>query len=252
LDSKTPTIEKRVALTEKPANRSPIMYHKWRDLLFLHWSFDPDEIQATLPKGLTVDTFDSKAYIGIVPFFMYGVRPRFIPPHPFISNFLELNFRTYVYDEKGNPGIWFYSLDANRRLAVGAARLTFGLPYFLAKMRASKDRETGEISFYSKRARIMPEKASFFRYLGGRNLASAIPGTIDFFLIERYLLFSKHLGTLWKGRVYHRDYPLMSAEAHDWDDHLFEINGLKSPFRPPEFLHYSPGVDVNVYRMQLV
>jgi hypothetical protein len=44
----------------------------------------------------------------------------------------------------------------------------------------------------------------------------------------------------------------MSADAHDWDDHLFEINGLERPMRPPEFLHYSPGVDVNIYLIQRV
>jgi uncharacterized protein len=252
MDHTEPTLEKRVALTEKPSGRSPVMYHKWRDLLFLHWSYDPLEIQETLPRGLYVDTFESKAYVGIVPFYMFGVRPRFIPPLPFISNFLELNLRTYVYDDKGNPGIWFYSLDANRRLAVGAARLTFGLPYFLAEMRASKEKKTGEVSFYSRRAQVAPEKASRFRYRGGRDLGTAMPGTLDFFLIERYLLFSKQLGTLWKGRVYHKDYPLMSAEAHDWDDHLFEINGLKRRMKPPEYLHYSAGVDVNIYRIQKV
>jgi uncharacterized protein len=252
LDSPEPTIERRVALTEKPERRSPVMYHKWRDLLFLHWEFEPLEVQATLPRGLYVDTFESKAYVGIVPFYMFGVRPRFSPPYPFISNFLELNLRTYVYDDNGNPGIWFYSLDANRRVAVGAARLTFGLPYFLAEMKAGKDKNTGEISFYSRRARVEPEKASLFRYRGGRSLGTALPGTIDFFLTERYLLFSKHLGVLWKGRVYHKDYPLMSADAHDWDDHLFEINGLERPMRPPEYLHYSHGVDVNIYSIQKV
>jgi uncharacterized protein len=252
MEKTEPTLEKRISLTAKPEGRPPVMYHKWRELLFLHWSFDPAEVQATLPVGLHVDTFDSKAYFGIVPFYMFGVRPRFVPPLPFISNFLELNLRTYVYDDKGNPGIWFYSLDANRRIAVGAARLGFGLPYYLAKMKAYKNRGTGEVRFFSQRAAVESEQASYFRYRGTRSLGRAEPGTLNFFLVERYLLFSTHLGSLWKGRVYHRDYPLLEAEAPEWDDNLFTINGLRRPGRPPEYIHYSPGVDVNVYLIQKV
>ncbi len=84
------------------------MYQKWRELLFVHWTFDPDEIQATLPPGLRVDTFEGRAYVGVVPFYMRDIRPRFCPPLPWISDFLELNLRTYVFEESsGTPGVWF-------------------------------------------------------------------------------------------------------------------------------------------------
>jgi uncharacterized protein len=252
MEIKGPAIETRIALTEKPSGRNPVMYHKWRDLLFLHWSLDPAEVQKTLPPGLHVDTYDSKAYIGIVPFYMCAVRPRFIPPLPYISNFLELNTRTYVYDDKDNPGVWFYSLDANRRIAVAAARLGFGLPYFVANMKASKDKETGEVRFFSQRSRVELEKASTFRYRSGHSLGRPQLGTLEFFLVERYLLFSAYLGTLWKGRVYHENYPLMEAEVPEWDLNLFEINGLEPPVGPPDHCHYSPGVDVDIFLIQKV
>ena len=127
------------------------MYQRWDDLLFLHWSYDPLAIQRTLPRGLTVDTFEGKAYIGIVPFFMRDVRPSFCPRLPGISDFLELNVRTYVYDEHGVPGVWFYSLDANQWLAVRAARRFFCLPYFDSKMKADKNPTTAEIRYLSHR-----------------------------------------------------------------------------------------------------
>jgi uncharacterized protein len=110
------------------------MYQQWRDLLFLHWEYSTATIQATLPDGLYVDTFDGKAYLGVVPFFMRNIRPRYLPTVPGISNFMELNLRTYVHDREGVPGVWFYSLDANQHLAVKIARRFFHLPYVFAHM----------------------------------------------------------------------------------------------------------------------
>ena len=72
------------------------MYQQWRDLLFLHWAYPVAAIQATLPDGLFVDTFGGRAYLGIVPFFMQKIRPRFLPAVPGISDFMELNVRTYA------------------------------------------------------------------------------------------------------------------------------------------------------------
>jgi hypothetical protein len=75
---------------------------RWSELLFAHWKIDAPTVQATLPRGLFVDTFAGDAYIGVVPFFMQRVRPAWLPPLPWISWFLELNVRTYVHDENGN------------------------------------------------------------------------------------------------------------------------------------------------------
>lgn len=72
-----PTLEMRLKVRERPQRRTPVMYQKWHDLLFLHWEYDPQIIQRTLPAGLYVDTFEDKAYLGVVPFFMGDVRPRF-------------------------------------------------------------------------------------------------------------------------------------------------------------------------------
>ncbi len=112
------------------------MFQQWRDLLFLHWEYSAAAIQATLPEGLFVDTFGGKAYLGVVPFFMRNIRPRFLPAVPGISDFMEMNLRTYLHDRAGVPGVWFYSLDANQWLAVKIARRFFHLPYEHARAKA--------------------------------------------------------------------------------------------------------------------
>ena len=103
--SVSPSLEQRLAARQPPAGRQPVMFQSWRHLLFLHWKVNPGALQALLPAGLTIDVFRGDAFVGIVPFFMCGVRPRLLPQAPGLSSFLELNVRTYVYDADGIPGV---------------------------------------------------------------------------------------------------------------------------------------------------
>ncbi|RYD26824.1 MAG: DUF2071 domain-containing protein, partial [Verrucomicrobiaceae bacterium] len=135
MDAVTPTDDLRLEMRVRPAGR-PVMFQRWSGLLFLHWRMNPEEIQRRLPHGLHVDTFGGKAWVGVVPFFMERIRPVGIPAVPWLSWFLELNVRTYVYDDKGRPGVWFFSLDCNQPVAVEFARKIFHLPYQHAAMNA--------------------------------------------------------------------------------------------------------------------
>ena len=103
-------IKNRLAEREKP-KLPTVMYQRWEELLFLHWPVEPQVVAEVLPPGLGVDTYKGKAWLGVVPFSMRGVRPRFLPAVPGLSSFPELNLRTYVVDKRGRPGVWFYSLD---------------------------------------------------------------------------------------------------------------------------------------------
>jgi hypothetical protein len=225
------------------------MYQKWRDLLFLHWAYDPAVIQRTLPAGLFVDTFAGQAYVGLVPFFMVDIRPRFCPTVPGISNFLETNLRTYVYDERGVAGVWFYSLEANQWLAVKLARAFFKLPYFYARMRAQKS-EQGQIDYTSWRRGTEPALASHFCYRRQGELGPAEPGSLEFFLLERYILFAAGWHTLATGQVYHTPYPYGPVEVTAWDTHLLALAGLPLPERAPDHSLMSPGVDVDIFGLR--
>ncbi|MFZ4599930.1 MAG: YqjF family protein, partial [Terrimicrobiaceae bacterium] len=144
----------------RPSPGPVVMRQRWEDLLFLHWDWDPVTVQNTLPPGLEVDAWNGRAYIGLVPFFMRGVRPAGLPALPWISNFLELNIRTYVRDRHGRAGVWFYSLDCNQPLAVWVARTLFHLPYFDARMRAR--RGGGSVDYECQR--VGHRVSSAFRY----------------------------------------------------------------------------------------
>lgn len=241
-----PTPASRLLLRESPP--LPVeMYQRWEKLLFLHWAFDPELIQKTLPPGLTVDAFDGQAWVAIVPFLMRGIRPRFLPAVGGISNFLELNLRTYVHDDQGRAGVWFYSLDCNQPLAVKIARRAFHLPYHHARMTAETASD-GCLKYASQRAG--DEGVSQFEYRPVAETFEAAPGSLEFHLAERYLLFSKTPRGLRMGRVHHRPYPLARADVHQWDARLFALNGLPVPDRPPDHVLASAGVEVKVYPLQ--
>ena len=228
---------------------SVVMYQKWRELLFLHWPVDAAQVQASLPPGLTVDCFDGQAWLGLVPFRMRAIRPRFLPVAPHISYFLETNVRTYVRDREGRPGVWFYSLDANRGLAVWAARRFFSLPYFAAKMQC-KIAADGWVDY--RTARQASAQSSRFRYRGQGPTRLAPEGSLEHFLVERYRLYAWHAQqqTLLTGEVEHAPYPVQDVQLSDYDAGLLSLAGFTDLDGPPAHALYSPGVDVRVRRVE--
>ncbi len=113
----------------------PLNLQRWSNMTFVHWPCDAAILAPALPKGLAVDTCEGSPWVSMLPFVVEDLRSPFLPALPWLSTFPELNLRTYVRGPDNEPGIWFYSLDAARLPAVIGARLTYGLPYFWAKMR---------------------------------------------------------------------------------------------------------------------
>jgi uncharacterized protein YqjF (DUF2071 family) len=225
------------------------MYHTWRHLLFAHYRVDPERIERTLPEGLHVDTFNGAAYVGVVPFFMRNIRPWWSPRLPWFSDFLELNVRTYVHDAAGTPGVWFYSLDCNQPVTVWGARKFYSLPYRHARMTAEEPTLSRGAIAYESRLK-QGDRFARLTYELSDDGRIAEPGTLEFFLVERYLMFANRRGRLLSGRVFHPPYPLATPKLSAWscdllDDHDFGI----ARDTPPELLHGSPGVDVEVFAL---
>ena len=238
-----PTLDARLAV-RAASSRPHVMHQRWEKLLFLHWRWDADAIQKTLPPGLFVDTFQGDAWLAIVPFFMRGIRPRFAPAVPWISNFLELNVRTYVHDAQGRPGVWFYSLDCSQPVAVWTARTLFHLPYQHAQMSAHVQHD-GWVDYHCQRAGHAQEAR--YRYRLAQECNAAHTDAVEFFLAERYLLFAKGPRALRCGQVHHTPYPLASAQLESWSVVPLLQAGFADPRRSPDHIIGSPGVDVRVY-----
>ena len=156
----------------------------WRHLGFLHWPIDAAALALHLPAGLEVDTFDGVAYLGLVPFTIPLSRtPRL--RLPIAPAFHEVNLRTYVHRGGRDPGVWFFSLDAQSRLAVAGARAAYHLPYFHARM--SLEAAGDDVAYRSRRLGTGPAAELAARYRPtGPAAQPAVPGTREFFLAERY------------------------------------------------------------------
>jgi uncharacterized protein YqjF (DUF2071 family) len=211
-----------------------------------------DAIQRRLPPGLAVDTFDGRAYVGVIPFAMRDVRPWPGPPIPGATNFAELNVRTYVHFGGRAPGVWFFSLDASNLAAVVGARIGWAPPYYRARMWVDAQGEAPH--YHSERLPPGRRPARFHAVArAGKAIGSAAPGTLEFFLVERYLLYAdwrrRGLGLL-VDQVHHQPYPLRRATVADLSyASLFRANGLPVPDAPPHVL-LSPGVDVEVFPLR--
>jgi uncharacterized protein YqjF (DUF2071 family) len=214
-----------------------IMAQSWHDLLFAHWPVEPAIIRPHIPTKLEIDTFEGRAWLGIVPFSMTGVRLRCTPPLPWLSAFPELNVRTYVTIQD-KPGVWFFSLDAANVLAVIAARLSFHLPYFYAHMNCQE--AEGWIQYESQRSHRGAPSADFAaRYRSTGAFFEPRRGTLAHFLTERYCLYSAASeGRLYRGEIHHPPWRLQPAEAQFARNSMAEAAGLVLPDEPP-VLHFS-------------
>jgi len=222
-------------MPQKPWNVQMI----WHDLLFMHWQVPQGVVRGLVPAALEIDRFDGRAWIGVIPFRMSGVRPRLVPPF-LASKFPETNVRTYVR-YKGRPGVWFFSLDAADRLAVWSARRFFHLPYYFASMSVSTVQEM--VDYRTHRA-ATPEIHLSCRYRPVGAPFSTTDGTIEHWLTERYCLFAANRRRdIFRGDIHHARWLLQVAEAEIEANSMTFPLGITLPDDRP-LLHFAKRQDV--------
>jgi hypothetical protein len=230
------------------------MYQRWWHLLFLHWPVPCETLAPLLPAGLELDTFEGQAYVGLIPFTMTGIRPTWLPALPGLSRFHEVNVRTYVHAAGRDPGVWFFSLDAANPLAVLAARRFFHLPYHTARIRLQEEpnHPAGEleVSYKAVRSHTHRRVSCALGYHARGQAAPARPGSLEHFLIERYILYSEAGGTLFLGRVHHAPYQVQTASVHSLEENLLSAAGI-TPAAIAPLVHYVHGVDVEIFPLEV-
>lgn len=230
----------RLSIRERPPGR-PALLQTWTKLLFLHWPVALDALRARVPPDLEIDTCEGRAWIGLVAFRMEEVHPPGLPGIPTASRFLELNVRTYVHRD-GVPGVYFFSLDAESRLAVWGARTIWHMPYFHARMDLRE--RAGRILYTSQRIHADAAPAMFHAiWRPGAALPASGPGSQAFFLTERYCLYTHRRGRLLRARVWHPPWPLQTAEVEELRVNMLGQVGLEEPQAPP-LVHYSESIRV--------
>jgi uncharacterized protein len=223
-----------------------VMKQEWRRLTFLHWPYDPAVVQRLLPDGLTVDPYDGKAWVALVPFEMMA-KPPFGPAWPWASNFWETNVRTYVRGPDGRAGVWFLSLDASRFGAMAAARVAYSLPYFWSRMRLVETNAGHEILYVTQRRWPKPRAESVVQVRIGEAFEPGELTDRDHYFTARFALWARTRRGLRWTPADHVAWPLYRAELLRLDDSLMTAAGLPEPEVEP-IIHHSPGVAVRIGR----
>lgn len=246
----------------------------WLNLLFLHWRFEPAAIRPFIPQELELDTFDGSAWVGLVPFKMHNCEFAGFGWVPTLRNFYECNVRTYVTCN-GRPGVWFFSLDAQNLLPVLGGRWLWNLNYVYSrftvrdncadnqsfsphadhKKKPTHDKPAnvaqtheGQIHDYALRRRPgpWPNAHTHIRWTVNIPLPRAQPGSLEYFLTERYCLYTKRRSRIMVGRIHHNPWQLHAATLHHLNDTLVHAAsvGTITTNTPPHSALASPSIIV--------
>lgn len=237
----------------RPVRRA-VMLQGWNDLGSIHWRYDPEVVQALLPDGFRVDTFDGSAWVGVLPFHMRRVRFPHLPAFGPLSTFPETNVRTYLVDPAGRRAVWFCSLDITRLITALVARASYRLPYCWAKM--SIDRSGGNepgavvrpgdtVAYRSRRRWPEAVADTDIAMRIGEAIAPDEVSDLEHFLSARWALGTTFGRQLMWADVDHPPWPLHRAELLHCDQTLITAAGLPVPEGEPYVL-WSPGVDVRI------
>jgi uncharacterized protein YqjF (DUF2071 family) len=211
---------------------------RWDRVLLMHWRVPAKRLRPWLPKGLSLDEHDGSAWISLVPFLMRGVRPRGLLPFGPVSDFVELNLRTYV-TANDRPGVYFLRIDAGSFVSAWLGRLLSPLPYRFANMSFAP--HGSGISFRS------PNLTVHF----GEVHAAAESTVCDHWLIERYCMYAAPAGRLMRAEVHHAPWPILKGRVRIQENAALASYGVKRPLHP-DLLHLSPGVEIAAWSAELV
>jgi uncharacterized protein YqjF (DUF2071 family) len=175
-------------------------YQEWHGNVFMHWKIDARILTGLLPKGLLLDTVEGSAWISIVAFSVQKLHPRYVPPMAFYSDFHEVNVRTYVI-RNGIPGIYFLSLEAQKKLPALMARMLMGLPYIRSDM-------SREGNAYRSHNPAMAYRLDFDYHSKGHLLKKT---AIDVWLTERHALYLEKGNDIYRIDVHHKIWPLQNV-----------------------------------------
>jgi len=236
---------------ETPESERPpgfrLMRMAWSQALLLHWPLPPKTVRRLLPKELEIDTYDSKAWISILHYRVRGVRPIMGPSIPWFSSFLQTEVRTYV-THHGDPGVYFFSLDASNPVAVWLARTVFRLPYFRAEMQLRRSGESFRLSCL--RTHQGARGAEFeCQWTPREPLPPTSRDELVPFLTERNRLFAPHAGKVLTCSVQHEPWPLRHAHVSALETSLFEATGLPEPEGPP-IAHHCDALGLEIWPLR--
>ena len=227
------------------------MGQRWNTLLFAHWRLAPEVLRPLVPHVLDLDLFEGSAWVSVTPFCLSRLRARGLPAVPGLSQFPELNVRTYV-TLGGKPGVFFFSLDAGNIVAVLGARATYHLPYYQARI-SVREGTDGMIHYHCQRFHRGAPAAEFDgHYRPSGPVFTAAPGSLDHWLVERYCLYAvDRRDGVYRAEIHHEPWPLQRADADIQVNTMAQASNIALPAEAPR-LAFARRIDVVVWAPERV
>ena len=207
-------------------------YQEWNNAIFLHFKIPYNILNPLIPKGLELDSFNNNYYVSLVAFTMNELHPKNLFPIGFISDFHEINIRTYV-KKNNHHGVYFLNIEAEKKISAYIARILSKLPYEASQI---KRENNSYISYnYSKKFELK------IRY--NLQKTKVLKTDLDIWLLERYCLFYVDNLKIYRFDIYHKEWPLQKIDLVELKIN-YQFNDLILNTDNIEGFHYSNGVSV--------
>ncbi|KAA3597127.1 MAG: DUF2071 domain-containing protein [Calditrichaeota bacterium] len=206
-------------------------YQEWNDAIFLHWKVEMEALKKFVPKELEIDTFEGEPWVSLVAFTMEKIRPRNLPSFPPISDFDEINIRTYV-KSNSKTGVYFLSIEGGTSLSCKLAKIISELPYRFSEMSRNENNYKSKNTEFGDKFNL--------NFLVGQKAISKKP--IDKWLTERYALFQDTKNSINEFEIHHLEWEVGEVELTDLN--IFYPRFSKLLKGKPNKSHYSKGVKV--------
>lgn len=215
-------------------------YQEWNNALFFHWTIPFEILRKCVPKNFNIDTIDGKYYVSLVAFTMEKIRPKYLPSISFISDFEEINLRTYI-DNDNKKGVYFLNIEAEKLLSTFIAKALSGLPYEKSNIKRTEKRY---ISKNSKKGFYLNTEFEIKNKLQCKT-------ELDKWLTERYCLYLDNENEFYRYDIHHKEWEIKSVEIKQLNLN-YKIGDINLSDRQPNLTHYSDGVKVIAWKRQRV
>lgn len=211
-------------------------YQEWNHVLFFHWAIDAEVLKPLIPAGVDLDLFEGKAYLSLVPFTMQNIRPSFLPAFSPVSDFHEINLRTYV-SNGGKEGVYFINIESQKWFSALLSRILSGLPYENANIVRSEGKY--------RSSNVFKKFALDIEFAVKEDIVEKSP--IEKFLTERYALFLEQHGQLFRYDIHHKEWKIKTLDVKKLQLD-YKLPGLDLAGKSPDLVHYSDGVEVIAWK----
>lgn len=213
-------------------------YQEWNNALFFHWTIPYEILRKSVPENFKIDSFNGNCYVSLVAFTMEKIRPKFLPSISLISDFHEINLRTYI-DNNNKKGVYFLNIEAEKSLSVFIAKSLSGLPY--EKSNIKRTSETYKSINVDKGFDLDVE----FQIKQDIDQKTEL----DKWLTERYCLYLDKDKRFYRYDIHHKEWRIKNVGISRLKLN-YKISHLNLADRQPDLIHYSEGVKVVAWKRQ--